>query len=226
MPSTLLLQCAAPMQSWGTKSRFDERDTELEPSKSGVLGLLCAALGIDRSVWDEPSRQGLPTLAALAALKMGVRVDREGVVRRDYHTAQQIIRADGKGVQETAVSQRYYLADAVFLVGLQGDDGALLEHVQNALKAPEWPLSLGRKAFVPSKPVWLPDGVKSGELLPVLRSYQWLTSEKPTRLVIEGQRGSLRMDQPLASFAARRFGARFVESYALEVEHASKPPGT
>lgn len=205
------------MQSWGTKSRFDERDTELEPSKSGVLGLLCAALGVDRSIWDAPLREGLPTLAALAALKMGVRVDREGVMRRDYHTAQEVIRADGRGVQGTAVSQRYYLADAVFLVGLEGPDKDLLEHVQSALKAPEWPLSLGRKAFVPSKPVWLSDGVQEGELLEVLRGYPWLTADEPARLLIEGRRGSLRMDQPLASFAARRFGARFVETHPWEV---------
>ncbi len=213
------------MQSWGTKSRFDERDTELEPSKSGILGLLCAALGVDRSVWDKPLRHELPTLALLATLKMGVRVDREGVVRRDYHTAQEVIRADGKGVQETAVSQRYYLADAVFLVGLEGSDKPLLERIQNALRAPEWPLSLGRKAFVPSKPVWLSDGVQTGELLEVLRGYPRLTADKPVRLQIEGRRGSLRMDQPLASFEVRRFGARFVESYPWEVKRVPKPTG-
>ena len=46
--TTLLLRLQGPMQSWGTTSRFDERDTQLEPSKSGVLGLICAALGRDR----------------------------------------------------------------------------------------------------------------------------------------------------------------------------------
>ena len=47
--ATLLLRLQGPMQSWGTTSRFDERDTQLEPSKSGVLGLVCAALGRDRT---------------------------------------------------------------------------------------------------------------------------------------------------------------------------------
>lgn len=214
------------MQSWGTRSRFDERDTELEPSKSGVLGLLCAALGVDRSVWDTSLQEGLPTLASLAALKMGVRVDREGIVRRDYHTAQEVIRSDGKGVQATAVSQRYYLADAVFLVGLEGSDAALLECIQNALKTPEWSLSLGRKAFVPSKPLWLPDGVQTGELLEVLRGYPQLTAAEPVRLLIEGQRGSLWMDQPLASFEVRRFGARFVESYPWEADRVPESTHT
>jgi len=75
--TTLLLRLAGPMQSWGTQSRFDHRDTGLEPSKSGVVGLLCAALGRPRAADGSD----------LAALRMGVRVDREGVLKVDYQTA-------------------------------------------------------------------------------------------------------------------------------------------
>ena len=50
--SVLLMRLAGPMQSWGTQSRFGHRDTGTEPSKSGVIGLLCAALGWPR---DQPS---------------------------------------------------------------------------------------------------------------------------------------------------------------------------
>lgn len=208
MRYTLLMRFAAPMQSWGTKSRFDERDTELEPSKSGVIGLICAALGVDR----EEER---PVLE-LAALPMGVRVDREGVLRRDYHTAQKVIRADGKGIQDTAESNRYYLADAVFLVGLESPDRPRLEAIQAALKNPVWPLSLGRKSFVPSQPVWLEDGLRASGLEEALLSYPPLTDAKPVRLILEARRGSLRMDNPISSFARRRFGARFVESRPWE----------
>ncbi|GIW36410.1 MAG: type I-E CRISPR-associated protein Cas5/CasD [Meiothermus sp.] len=208
MPYTLLMRIAGPMQSWGTKSRFDERDTELEPSKSGVIGLLCAALGVDR----EEER---PVLE-LAAMPMGVRVDREGILRRDYHTAQEVIRADGKGVQDTAVSIRYYLADAVFLVGLEGSDRARLETIQAALKNPVWPISLGRKSFVPSQPVWLEDGLREAGLEEALLTYPALTDARPARLILEAKRGSLRMDNPISSFARRRFGARFVESKPWE----------
>lgn len=211
MPYTLLMRFAGPMQSWGTKSRFDERDTELEPSKSGVLGLICAALGIDRNDWE--------FLEPLTELHLGVRVDREGVLRRDYHTAQAVIRADGKGVQNTAVSQRYYLADAVFLVGLESEDRALLEQIQAALKNPRWPLSFGRKSFVPSKPIWLEDGLLEAALEPALTHYPPLTGEQPSRLILEAARGSLRMDNPISSFAERRFGARFVESKPWEAAH-------
>jgi CRISPR system Cascade subunit CasD len=192
------------MQSWGTKSRFDERDTEMEPSKSGVIGLVCAALGIDRN--DEAG------LLELATLKLGIRVEREGMLRRDYHTAQEVISADGEDIKDTAVSHRYYLADAVFLVGLGGDNISLLERIQEALKNPHWPLSFGRKAFVPSKPVWLEDGLQDKHLEDALRHFGQLTDKPPTRLVLESLTGSMRLDQPLSSFAKRRFGVRFVET--------------
>ena len=55
---TLLMRLAGPMQSWGTQSQFRERDTGLEPSKSGVIGLLCAALG-------RPREESVADLAAL-----------------------------------------------------------------------------------------------------------------------------------------------------------------
>jgi CRISPR system Cascade subunit CasD len=47
---TLLLRMRAPMMSWGDHSRFTIRDTRREPTKSAVIGLLCAALGRPRWV--------------------------------------------------------------------------------------------------------------------------------------------------------------------------------
>lgn len=43
--ATLLLRLAAPLQSWGSDSKFETRKTGREPTKSGVVGLLAAALG-------------------------------------------------------------------------------------------------------------------------------------------------------------------------------------
>src|SRR4051812_46565864 len=79
---TLFMRFSAPMQAWGIRSRFTERDTGREPSKSGVIGVLCCALGKPRVENANP----LP-LAALSNLRLGIRVDREGVLRKDYHTA-------------------------------------------------------------------------------------------------------------------------------------------
>lgn len=134
---TLLLRLAGPLQSWGTTSRYDERDSQLEPSKSGVLGLLCAALGRDRR---EP-------VDDLAALRMGVRVDREGVRLRDFQTVQGVLKRDGQLNKNAIISLRYYLADAVFLVGLQGENASLLQALQEALHHPVWPI-LDRKSVV------------------------------------------------------------------------------
>ncbi len=217
--ATLLMRLQGPMQSWGTTSRFDERDTQLEPSKSGVIGLLCAALGRDRA---EP-------IDDLAALRMGVRIDREGVPMRDYQTATGVMAATGKvDLNRTVVSPRFYLADAVFLVGLEGDR-PLLEMIDEALWRPVWPLALGRKSFVPSKPVPLPDGVSSLPLHEALTTRPKLcggTEVSVHRLLMEDEaEGAIRLDQPVAPFAIRRFGPRFVRSLHIQLgaQHAPDP---
>ncbi len=214
---TLLLRLVGPMQSWGTTSRFDQRDTGKEPSKSGVVGLLAAALGIDRENWTD--------LEPLTRLAMGVRHDRPGMPKRDYQTAgcaasDTIIRADGSQAKDGGVvSQRFYLSDAVFLVALEGDDRALLKRTNEKLKNPTWPLALGRKSYVPSEPIWIEDGLQDHPLRDVLAWWPWIASPRrgeppPEKLLVsfdsEDGSGVLRMDQPLSSFAERRFGARFV----------------
>lgn len=152
---TLLLQCVAPLQSWGTQSEYIIRDTGREPSKSGIIGLLCAAMGVARSDAE--------MLEQLSKLTMGVRVDREGQILRDYHTV----------FENQVVSTRYYLADAMFLVGLEGDV-SLLEQVQAALKRPKWFLFLGRKSCPPSRPPYLKNGLSQQPLHQAIREYPWL----------------------------------------------------
>jgi CRISPR system Cascade subunit CasD len=216
------------------------RDTLLEPSKSGVIGLLCAALGRPRS----------HPLEDLSQLRLGVRVDREGVLKMDYHTAGGVHRqgeeygvalADGSGTR-TVTSQRYYLADADFLVGLEAVDESSLRALDQALSRPRWPLYLGRKAFVPGAPVRVgfrpphlpgPKDVPGIIHLPLeetLRRYAFLCRsprEKtmilqalqagqsiPLRLVLEaepGETAEVRPDQPL-SFAERHFSQRYVRT--------------
>src|SRR3546814_11437229 len=139
--STLLLRLAGPMQSWGTTSRFDQRDTGKEPSKSGVVGLLAAALGIERENWAD--------LEPLTRLTMGVRHDRPGVLKRDYQTAQNIISADRSKVHDTAETTRDYLADVAFLVGLQGPDRALPARSLAPFQNPDLRLAFSRKSFFP-----------------------------------------------------------------------------
>ncbi len=216
---TLLLRLVGPMQSWGTSSRFDQRDTGKEPSKSGVLGLIGAAMGIDRENWTD--------LEPLTKLSMGARHDRPGIPKRDYQTAgcasaDSIIRADGSFARDGGVvSNRFYLADAAFLVGLESKDRSLLERIEAGLRSPAWPLALGRKSYVPSESIWLEHGIRDASLRDVMARWPWLATprkweEPPKELLVsyesEDGSGVLRMDQPLSSFAERRFGARFVRS--------------
>ena len=233
--STLLLRLVGPMQAWGTQSRFTVRDTGLEPSFSGVVGLLCAALGRPRDA----------ALDDLTSLMMGVRVDREGVMRVDYHTAggSHLQTERGYGVpgpdgrkRSTVVSQRYYLADAEFLVGLEGER-TLLETIQTALRAPHWPIFLGRKSFIPSAPVYLPDtppwgpGLRGEPLERALTGYPWLgglsprrweTPPRDVRLVLpRADGGDIRTDVPL-SFAERRYATRVVESKRVKLTHSEE----
>ena len=223
---TLLLRFIGPMQSWGTTSRFDQRDTGKEPSKSGVVGLLAAAMGIDRENWDD--------LEPLTQLSMGIRHDRPGVPKRDYQTAQHIISADRSKIHDTAVTTRDYLADAAFLVGLVGEDRTFLERIHAALRDPVWPLALGRKSYVPSESIWMENAVQEAPLRDVLAQWPWIATlrkweEPPEKLLVsfesEDGSGVLKMDQPLSSFAERRFGARFVHSewipFPQGVTHAS-----
>lgn len=172
MDATLLIRLEGPMQSWGTQSRFPHRDTGQEPSKSGVIGLLCAAMGKPRV---ESPGDGFPTLQQLTTLRMGVRVDREGRILRDFHTAQNILKAGAKNpdkpvkgdLKETELSHRYYLSDASFLVGLEGDLD-LIKRVERGLRNPTWPLFLGRRAFPPAKPL-IPPVFLHGKPWPTLQ---------------------------------------------------------
>jgi CRISPR system Cascade subunit CasD len=208
------------MQSWGTQSRFGERDTGLEPSKSGVIGLVCAAMGVPRD--DDAA------LAELAALWMGVRVDREGLLQRDYHTAgggkwpglerYGVSKSDGSS-PATVVSNRFYLADAVFLVTLAGLEPVLRE-IERALHDPVWPLFLGRKAFPPSESIWLSDCIDGGRPEDVLKKRRALAAVRSTdqmnlRLVLEcgPGKGQRRFDQPISyALGRRRHGVRYVSS--------------
>ena len=138
--ATLLLRFAAPLQSWGIDSKFNTRKTGREPSKSGVVGMLAAALGYERDEADK--------LNTLNALRFGVRTDREGKLLCDYQTAQQ------KNEKHPDITYRYYLSDAIFLVGIEGEQ-EWLEKLQYALTHPVFPLYLGRRSCPPTMPLCL-----------------------------------------------------------------------
>lgn len=157
--TVLLLRLAGPMQAWGDSSRFARRDTRMVPTKSGVLGLLAAAEG----------RRRTDPIEDLARLRFGVRVDQPGRLQRDFQTA---INWDTG--QSMPLSYRYYVADAVFVAGVEGDP-ALLEGLAERVRQPRFPLCLGRRSCPVTDPVFL--GLAEERLEDALRDHPWRAAQ-------------------------------------------------
>ena len=219
----LALFLRAPLQSWGVSGKFGERPTMSFPSKSGVLGLLAAATGIDRSddAW----------LGRAAKMRFSVRAYRTGPRLSDYHTVGGGYRTDKDHPRErrcvpataedgkpgnTALTRREYLQDTVFGVVLSGDDDLLLEQISNGIQDPVWGIWLGRKSCIPTAPVFA--GLTESED----KAWAFLAkraealdeqSEACHSAVVEcepSQADDLIPDVPL-SFARRTYGVRAVE---------------
>lgn len=161
--STLLLRLAGPLQAWGASSRFTRRLTEPQPTKSAVIGLLAAATGKRRT----------DSIEGLLGLIFGVRLDQPGRVERDFQTAHSL---DGRTAMP--LSRRYYLSDAVFLAGVEGDD-ELITTLDDALRHPRFPLYLGRRSCPPIGPVTL--GVRNVGVRTALRDEPWQASLRVRR---------------------------------------------
>ncbi|WP_432141012.1 type I-E CRISPR-associated protein Cas5/CasD [Streptomyces sp. bgisy084] len=150
----LLLHLSGPLQSWGTRSHYNERDTLTHPTRSGIIGLLAACLGRARHHSTED----------IARLSLTTRTDRPGVLLRDLHTVGgglpakgTVTTAEGKKrppAQSTLLSHRSYLADAAFTACLTGDPDTL-RTCEQALLAPHWPPYLGRRSCPPEGPLLL-----------------------------------------------------------------------
>ena len=173
----LLLRLEGPLQSWGVRSRWSRRDTGPEPSKSAIIGLLGCAAGVLRPDWRSGADPDRTLERWDDALRFGVRIDRPGTIETDYHTVQgRHWQADGKmktalsvsGARpdkaeceppHTEVTWRDYLHDAAFLAALavkpeyRADNPHLLGELEKHLRNPKWPLYLGRKSCVPTRPV-------------------------------------------------------------------------
>ena len=167
----LLLWFEAPLQSWGSDSKFGRRDTQAFPTKSGVLGLLCSALGAGGE-----QRELLATFASLSQMAISfargkqtanglIKQDREPLLR-DFHMVgagydlddpwQALLepyKSDGKPRNSDGggakMTYRYYLQDAAFAVVLELPAGKE-EDIVHALQNPAWDIYLGRKNCVPT----------------------------------------------------------------------------
>jgi CRISPR system Cascade subunit CasD len=154
----LALLLDGPLQSWGFTSRFQRRTTGLHPTKSGVIGLISAAMGLAKGSAAE--RAMLPELAKLRMSSIAIPRDVQGaagprpVLRlEDYHTVLDTRRASGALNKDAVVTRRQYLLDARFGVILAGDR-SVLERAAAALQNPVWGVWFGRKSCIPAEPVY------------------------------------------------------------------------
>jgi CRISPR system Cascade subunit CasD len=210
-----MLRLEGLMQSWGTRSKWDIRDTGTEPTKSGIVGLLGCALGYPK---------GDPRLQAEldAKLTMGVREEFRGGMLVDFHTITgSFVQADGKkrprGKKHfpTLVSTRSYLVDAGYLVCIAGPSD-LLDTCAAALQQPKWPIFLGRKSCPPSRPVFEAITTDYSSMGEALAGYPWSFSyevalPEQLRCVVDDPEGMSTRQDRLLPGQARMYGTRRVD---------------
>lgn len=161
---TLAIYLDAPMMSWGASSKFQYRETGAFPTKSGLIGLLAAAVGIDKHKSDEAEK-----LAPLAALKLTVvKISKPDISTSrltDFHTVgggydkkaslreKMSIPKKASGAPfGTVITRRSYLTDAAFIALFEGE-AAVLDPLKSALLDPVWGVWFGRKTCLPATPL-------------------------------------------------------------------------
>lgn len=211
----LALRLEGPLQSWGFEDRFNRRKTGLLPTKSGVIGLCCAAMGIARG--SEREKMELPRLAGLTFLSIsGIQPQFGGdpshsITRmEDFHTVQNTRTADGK-VKDTHITYRTYLCDARNGAVLSGNP-TLLEELASKLQDPVWGLWLGRKACIPTSPVFAGLFPTESEALASLLGDRSLSLHLHARDALSLEHGTDTIqDHPLAFSDPRIFTARRID---------------
>lgn len=156
----LMITLIAPMASFGAAPGNTKRGTEARPTKSALLGLLGAALGLRRDDWQAQE-------ALAAGYQVATRTRAAGGLVRDFHTYQSLNQTSKPPPQtrvealsrldklETTVTERYYRADVAYDAAFRASPTARwsLNALAAALKRPVFTLYLGRKSCPLSWPL-------------------------------------------------------------------------
>lgn len=162
---TILLKFAGPLQSWGTRSHFETRHTDLYPSKSAVIGIIAASMGYCRD--DDAEIQ------ALSQLDFAVRIDQKGQLLRDYHTA---VKYKASGDPErTYVTNRYYIEDAVFVAAVCHENDAFVKEIAEGIQNPYFQPFMGRRSLPFIANFFL--GIYDADVITALRNCPWQARE-------------------------------------------------
>ncbi|CBL44345.1 CRISPR-associated protein, CT1976 [gamma proteobacterium HdN1] len=178
MTDYLLLRLYGPLASWGEIAVGESRHSAVHPSRSALLGLLGAALGIERH--DDAGQQAL-----IQGYRFGIKLECVGSPLRDYHTVQtgvpprkfqfrsrrQELAADKI---DTILSTREYRCDSLALVAVEAMPGAPVNLISlaEALRRPHFALYLGRKSCPLALPL-LPQVISAPSLRVALDGVEW-----------------------------------------------------
>jgi len=155
MRDYLVMRLYAPLASWGEIAVGEARHSAAYPSKSALLGLLGAALGVRRDDGDAQARLN-------AGYVFGVKLCSAGFPLRDYHTVQspkskakvryytrrdEVERGE-LNIEPALLTEREYRCDALAVVAIAaiGGDVLPLRELAEHIKTPHFPLYLGRKS--------------------------------------------------------------------------------
>ena len=162
--SCALLWLEAPLQSWGADSRFGRRSTLPFPTRSGIMGLVCCALGKGGEQVEWLAKWGPLKQTIEAFARKGFRP----AILRDFHMVgsgydsknpwqDMLIPKTSEGKRPVGggsrITYRYYLQDMAFACALELPDDEM-ESVKNGLQSPVWNICLGRKNCVPTEQVF------------------------------------------------------------------------
>lgn len=177
----LVFRLSAALASAGGLATQSRRDSERYPGRSAVLGLVGAALGVDRS--DRAKQEHLHS-----GYDVAVHIPNSGVSLRDYHTVQTIPSASAKrpdsrlhafelaeangGKINTILTNREYREGMYAEVALQSRDGAhwTFDEIENALRHPKYILFFGRKSCPLTSPVH-PTQIAAGDIFEAFAMY-------------------------------------------------------
>lgn len=159
MQSHLVIRLYAPLASWGQAAVGGTRPTSVNPTRSALIGLLGAALGVRR---DDAIQQDILQQSVLFAVKQLMPT----CLLRDFHT----IQVPSKGKQKlltrkmeldvkdlnTILSSRDYRCDGLWVAAITLTSNAqyTLEVLKHALIRPHYHLYLGRKSCPLAAPLF------------------------------------------------------------------------
>lgn len=225
MSQCLVLRLAGPLQAWGSVSQYNRRETDDTPTKSGIIGLLAAAQG----------RRRQDPIEDLVQLSLGVRVDQQGSLLRDFHTVSSLDgspllsatvgpKGDQKPVtsgKTTHVTHRFYLQDAVFVAAIGAADPDLLASLAYALRHPVFPLALGRRSCPPTQPLVI-DGPAGtlwpGDPIEVLGAVPWQAQERVRRRATDAE-----VELPVSADRPARMPAGALADIRVDVPNGFAP---